>query len=313
MTIAMAEEPISETASSAHLNAEADEQDDGLLPFTEVRPRLFGIAYRMLGSAAEAEDLVQDVWMRWQCTDREAVQDPPAYLATITTRLAINVVKSARSRREEYFGIWLPEPVDTSADPGLGAQRSQALEFAVLLLLERLAPNERAAYILREAFDYAYDEIGEILKVSEANARQMVTRARKHITEGRRRPVEAVARRRLLNKFIAAAQKGELAALEALFASDVVSYSDGGGLVRAAGKPITGRARGAKFISAVATHFWRGVTVSVVEANGQGCALISRGGAVVALVTVGASEEGIDQIMWMLRPSKLAGVLPPLT
>jgi len=237
----------------------------------------------------------------------------PAYLTKITTRLAVNVVKTARSRREAYFGFWLPEPVDTSADPGLGAQRGEALEFAVLLLLERLAPTERAAYILREAFDYPYDEIGEILKVSEANARQLVTRARKHIAEGRRRRVDAVEQRRLLDTFIAAAQKGELAPLEALFASDVVSYSDGGGLVRAAGKPITGRERVARFISAVATHFWRGVTVSVVEANGQGCALISRDGAVVALVTVGASEEGIDQIMWMLRPSKLAGVLPSLT
>ena len=159
----------------------------------------------MLGSAAEAEDLVQDVWMRWQCTDREAVQNPPAYLSMITTRLAINLVKSARSRREEYFGIWLPEPVDTSADPGLGAQRSQALELAVLLLLERLAPNERAAYILREAFDYAYDEIGEILKVSGANARQLVSRARKHITEGRSRRVDAVGFERQLPSMIAAA------------------------------------------------------------------------------------------------------------
>lgn len=285
-------------------------QDDGLGAFFGVRPRLFGIAYRMLGSAAEAEDLVQDVWMRWQSTDRKTVQDAPAYLATITTRLAINVVQSARSRREEYFGIWLPEPVDTSADPALGALRSEALEFAVLLLLERLAPTERAAYILREAFDYPYDEIGEILRVSEANARQLVTRARKHIAEGRRRRVDVVEQRRLLDTFIAAAQKGELASLEALFTSDVVSYSDGGGLVRAAGKPIIGRERVARFISAAATHFWRGVTVSVVEANGQGCALISRDGTVVALITIDASEEGIDQIMWMLRPSKLAGVSP---
>jgi RNA polymerase sigma factor (sigma-70 family) len=136
-------------------------QDDGLGAFSSVRPRLFGIAYRMLGSAAEAEDLVQDVWMRWQSTDRKAVQDAPAYLATITTRLAINGLQSARSRREAYFGIWLPEPVDTSADPGLGAQRSEALELAVLLLLERLAPTERAAYVLREAFDYPYEEIGD--------------------------------------------------------------------------------------------------------------------------------------------------------
>jgi RNA polymerase sigma-70 factor (TIGR02957 family) len=288
-------------------------QDDGLGAFIGVRPRLFGIAYRMLGSAAEAEDLVQDVWMRWQFTDRNAVQDAPAYLATIATRLALNVVQSARSRREEYFGVWLPEPIDTSADPGLGAQRGEALEFAVLLLLERLAPKERAAYILREAFDYPYDEIGVILKVSVANARQLVTRARKHIAEGRSRRVDAVEQRRLLDTFIAAARKGNLALLEALFASDVVSYADGGGLVRAAGKPITGRERVARFISTFATHFWSGVTVSVVKANGQGCALISRGDAVVALVTVDASEEGIDQIIWMLRPSKLTGVLPPLT
>jgi RNA polymerase sigma-70 factor (ECF subfamily) len=244
-------------------------QDDGLEAFFGVRPRLFGIAYRMLGSAAEAEDLVQDVWMRWQSTDRKAVQDAPAYLATITTRLTLNVVQSARSRREAYLGIW--EPVDTSADPGLGAQRGEALEFAMLLLLERLVPTERAAYILREAFDYPYDEIGEILKVSEAYARQLVTRARKHIAEGRRRRVDAVEQRRLLDTFIAAAQKGELAPLESLFASDVVSYSDG--LGRAAGKPISGRERVARFISAVATHFWKGVTVSVVEANGQGVPL----------------------------------------
>jgi RNA polymerase sigma-70 factor (TIGR02957 family) len=287
---------------------EAAAQDDGLGVFFGARPRLFGIAYRMLGSTAEAEDLVQDVWMRWQSTDRKAVQDAPAYLATITTRLAINVVQSARSRREAYFGIWLPEPVDTSADPALGAQRGEALELAVLLLLERLAPTERAAYILREAFDYPYDEIGEILRVTEANARQLVTRARKHIAEGRPRRVDAVEQRRLLDTFIAAAQKGELAPLEALLASDVVSYSDGGGVVRAAGKPIMGRERVARFVSAVASHFWSGVTVAMVEANGQGCALISRDGFVIALVTVGGSAEGIDQIMWMLRPSKLAGM-----
>jgi len=182
-----------------------------------MRPRLFGIAYRMLGSAAEAEDLVQDVWLRWQPTDCKIVQDVPAYLATITTRLAINVVQSARSRREKCIGTCLPEPVDASADPVLGAQRGEALELAVLLLLERLTAPERAAYILREAFDYPYEEIGEILKVSEANSRQLVTRARKHIAEGRRRRVDAVEQRRLLDTFIVAAQKGELAPLEALF------------------------------------------------------------------------------------------------
>ena len=129
-----------------------------------VRPRLFGIAYRMLGSAVEAEDVVQDVWVRWQTADRSVVRDAPAFLATTTTRLAINVIQSARSRRETSVGPWLPEPVDTNADPGLGAERSEALEVAVLILLEKLSPTQRAAYILRKAFDYSYREIAKILR-----------------------------------------------------------------------------------------------------------------------------------------------------
>lgn len=262
----------------------------------------------MLGSVAEADDLVQDVWLRWQSTNRSVIQDPPAYLATTTTRLAINVAQSARVRREIYVGTWLPEPVDTSNDPWLGAERGEALELAVLLLLEKLAPTERAAYILREAFDYPYDQIAEVVHVSEENARQLVSRARKHIAEGRSRQVSAGDQRRLLDAFIAAARTGDLAALENLFASDIVSYSDGGGLVRAAHKPVIGRDRVAKFISAFSSHFWTGITLSPVEANGQRCMLMRRDGSVVALATIGASEHGIDHIMWIMRPSKLVGI-----
>jgi RNA polymerase sigma factor (sigma-70 family) len=160
------------------------------------RPRLFGIAYRTLGSAAEAEDLVQDVWLRWQTTDRTVVLDAPAFLATMTTRLAINLTQSARSRHETYIGTWLPEPVDTGDDPYLGAERGEALEFAVLLLLEKLSPTERAAYVLREAFDYPYQQIADILKLTGANTRQFVTRARTHIADGRCAPVSAAEQRR---------------------------------------------------------------------------------------------------------------------
>lgn len=134
--------------------------------FAEVRGRLFGIAYRMLGSATEAEDLVQEVWMRWQAYDRATVDNPAAFLATTITRLAINELQSARVRRETYVGPWLPEPVDTGADPYLGAERGEALSLAVLLLLERLSPTERAAYVLREAFDYPYPQIAEIVGLS---------------------------------------------------------------------------------------------------------------------------------------------------
>ena len=211
-------------------DAETDKHDDGLSAFAPVRPRLFGIAYRMLGSAAEAEDIVQDVWLRWQSMNRSTVENPPAYLATTTTRLCINLSQSAHSRRETYIGTWLPEPVDTSADPGIGAERGEALKLAVLLLLEKLSPTERAAYILREAFDYPYGQIADILQLEEANVRQLVSRARRHIEDGRRTPVSSGEQRRLLEAFIAAAQKADMAALEGLFAEDVASYSDGGGL-----------------------------------------------------------------------------------
>jgi RNA polymerase sigma factor (sigma-70 family) len=170
---------------------EASTDDDGLSAFLNVRPRLFGIAYRMLGSAAAAEDIVQDVWVRWQTTDRSVVRDTAAFLATTTTRLAINVINSARSRRETYMAPSRPEPVDTSADPALGAERSEALEFAVLLL-EKLSPTGRAAYVLREAFDYSYREIADVLRLGEANTRQLVTRARQHLAAGRCAPPQHV-------------------------------------------------------------------------------------------------------------------------
>lgn len=234
--------------------------DDGLSDFVSVRPRLFGIAYRMLGSADAAEDIVQDAWVRWQTTDRSVVRNAPAFLATTTTRLAINVAQSARSRREAYVGSWLPEPLDTSADPGLGAERGEALEFAVLILLGKLSPMERAAYVLREAFDYPHRQIADILHLSEANTRQLVTRARKHISDGRHAPVSSVERKRLLKAFTAAAQKGDLLALEGLFASDIVSSSDGGGVVHGVRLPVVGRDRLSKFIAAVASHFRTGVT-----------------------------------------------------
>ena len=203
--------------------------DDALSAFVSVRRRLFGIAYRILATSAEAEDIVQDVWLRWQTTDRSVILDAPAFLATITTRLAINLAQSARSRHETYIGTWLPAPVDTSDDPHLGAERGEALELAVLLLLEKLSPTERAAYVLREVFDYSYQGIADVLKLTEANIRQLVSRGRKHISDGRRAIVSAGEQRRLLVAFIDAAQKGDTAGLEELFAADSISYADGAG------------------------------------------------------------------------------------
>jgi RNA polymerase sigma-70 factor (TIGR02957 family) len=281
--------------------------DDGLSAFGPVRARLFGIAYRMLGSAAEAEDIVQDVWMRWQSTNRSTIENPPAFLVTTTARLCINANKSAHSRHETYVGTWLPEPVDTSSDPGIGAERGEAVKLAVLLLLEKLSPTERAAFVLREAFDYSYGQIADILQMDEANIRQLVSRAHKHIADGRRASVSPGEQRRLLEAFVAAAQGGDLATLEGLLAEDVVSYSDGGGLVRAAGVPVTGRTRVATFVNAISTWCWKGVTLDWVEINGQAAVLVS-GNDAPWLATIDASEQGINEIMWFLRPSKLAAI-----
>ena len=222
--MATAGEPLSQTASSPHLDIVTGEHDDGLSAFARVRRRLFGIAYRMLGRTAEAEDIVQDVWLQWQSTNRSVVENPPAFLATTATRLCINLAQSAHSRRETCIGMSLPEPVNTSTDPGSGAEREEALKLAVQELLEKLSPTERAAYVLREAFDYSYCQIACILQMEEANTRQLVSRARKHIADGRRTSVTSDEQRRFLEAFIAAAQKGDMAGLEGLFLEDVVSY-----------------------------------------------------------------------------------------
>jgi len=306
--MAFAGNPFTESVSFFPVHRETNMDEDGLSVFVSVRPRLYGIAYRMLGSAAEAEDIVQDVWLRWQSTNRDVILNPAAYLATTTTRLCIHVATSARARRETYVGPWLPEPVDTSADPGLGAERGEALQLAVLILLEKLSPTERAAYVLREAFDYPYCEIAEIVRTEKANVRQLVSRARKHIAEARCAPVSSAEQHRLLHAFIDAARQGNMAALENLFAEDVASYSDGGGLVRAARIPVFGRQRVAKFIASLASHFWTGVTLKWAAVNGQSSILMIRGDTAVALATINASAQGIDQIMWFMRPSKLTAV-----
>src|SRR3954466_6850136 len=207
--------------------------------FNEARPRLFGIAYRMLGSVAEAEDIVQEAWVRWQGTDRTAVRNPAGFLTTVTTRLAINTAESARVRREKYVGPWLPEPVDTSADPSLGAENAEALESAVLVLLERVRPDQRAAYVLREAFGYSYDEVAGILNTSAANARQLVSRAKKSVQSDRKEPVDPARHRTLLEAFVAAARDGDVKRLEQVLSAEVVSTTDSAGEApRAARRPV---------------------------------------------------------------------------
>lgn len=279
--------------------------DEAVKIFDAHRRRLFGIAYRMLSSVADAEDIVQETWIRWQSTDRAQIREPVAFLTTVATRLAINVLQSSHTRRETYIGPWLPEPVNTDDDPALGAERAEALQFAMLLTLEKLTPTERAAYILREAFDYPYPRIAEIISSSVVSARQLVSRARAHLSSARETTVDPAAQRRLLEAFLTAARKGDAQQLEALFAADVVSYTDGNGVKLAARIPVVGRVRVAKFVAAFAHHFWTGKSIGWVNVNGQPAATLIEDGMVTTMVTLTASAEGILQLLWVMSPQKL--------
>ena len=214
----------------------------------------FGVAYRMLGSVSEAEDVAQEALLR--LTRQEGpIDQPAAWMTTVVTRLSINVLRSARARRESYIGPWLPEPLveDPAPGPASRAELADSLSLALLVLLERLSPLERAAYLLREVFGYAYAEIAGIIEQSEVNSRQLVTRARKHLEASRPRfDADEAARDALLERFLAAAEEGNLEALEELLAKDAVLYADSGGKARAPQEPLFGAAQIARFMAAVA-------------------------------------------------------------
>ncbi|GAB17208.1 putative RNA polymerase ECF-type sigma factor [Gordonia effusa NBRC 100432] len=289
------------------MNRESD-LADAVAVFDESRPRLFGIAYRMLGSVVEAEDIVSEAWLRWQQTDRGGIRNPPAYLTTVTTRLAINTLDSARFTRESYLGPWLPEPVDTSADPTLGAETAEALDHAVLVLLESLPSDQRAAYVLREAFAYDHEQIADVLSTTAANSRQLVSRARKHVGAQRKMPVDPAEHRSLLDAFVAAAQDGDLRRLEEVLAGDVVSISDGAGIApRAARRPVIGIDKVARMVAGFA-DWWIDTTVISVNTNGAPSAVIRRGNQTLAVLTISASPSGIERLHWVMAPDKLTAL-----
>jgi RNA polymerase sigma-70 factor, ECF subfamily len=224
--------------------------DDALSAFLGIRARLLGIAHRILKSAAEAEDLVQDVWVRWQTTDRSTVRDAAAFLVTMTTHLAINVIRCARSRRQSSFGSSFQESVDTCPDPQVKVEQSEKLRGAVVLLLEKLSPAERAAYVLRVAFDYSYREIANILRLEEANVRQLVTRARQHVADGQHCSVNSAAQQSFLTAFLAAAQKGALAKFESFLTGSTI------GKVRKSKRPLRTNSTLTGHITVPLQEFW---------------------------------------------------------
>lgn len=213
--------------------------------FQQHRGRLFGLAYRMLGTPADAEDVLHDAWLRWQAQDIAALDDPEAWLVTVTTRIALDRLRRAKTERAHYPGPWLPEPIDPStATPEAALEHSETLTLSFLLLLERLTPEERAAFLLHEVFDYSHGEAAAILDISEDACRQRAHRAKARLREGRPRfEVDAQAQRRLLERFVAAMRQPTKETLQALFAADAVHIADGGGVARATLRPIRGAER----------------------------------------------------------------------
>ncbi|GAA3775366.1 RNA polymerase sigma-70 factor [Streptomyces phyllanthi] len=277
--------------------------------FESHRPRLFGLAYRMLGSAADAEDAVQDAYLRFSGTDRTAVEQPAAWLAKVVTNLCLNRLTSARARREQYPGTWLPEPVTTyggTLGPLESAEQRDAVSMALLVLLERLTPTERAVYVLREAFAYGHREIAAVLDLSEANCRQLYRRAARRVTapEGR---FETTPERQeeLVTSFLAAARDGDMAGLEKLLTVDATWWSDGGGKVSAALRPIEGRDKVVRFLAGGRERFAAGLDYTVAEINGATALVAWAGDTLVGIVAFEVRDGLIAHMRAVLNPDKL--------
>src|SRR5215203_547848 len=281
--------------------------------FDELRPSAFAIAYRMLGSVSEAEDAVQEGFVRLYRARAggERIESPRAYLSTVVSRLSLDQLRSARVRRETYVGEWLPEPLLASADddPARKAELADSLSLAFLVLLESLTPEQRAAFLLREVFDYPYKQIAPIIGTGEDNARQLVARARKHVDEGRPR-FEASQQRReqLARSSLAAVSNGDLHALEELLAHDVVLHGDGGGRVRAITRPVHGRAKVARMLLAGmrAGEPFGGWSLREVQVNGQPGAVVSdAAGKLIAVVVLDIADGRIQAVRAIGNPDKL--------
>lgn len=281
--------------------------------FEQYRVLLFSIAYRMTGSASDAEDLVQEAYLRYQASVQQEIVSLKAYLSTIITRLALDHLKSARVAREQYIGAWLPEPILTSDHVGLPLahlEQQEALSLAFLRLLETLSPPERAVLLLHDVFGYSFREIGGMLEKSPANCRQIFHRAGQALNERRARfKPEPQRHRQLLSSFLSAAQAGDMAALISLLAQDVVSWSDGGGKVQSNLAPIHGQQPVARFWSfwlSAARNDPRRVTVTLDEINGSPAILFWDAGRLAVVVGLAVSAAGIHEIDALLNPDKLA-------
>ncbi len=278
--------------------------------FEDQRTQLFGIAYRMLGSVMDAEDVVQDAWLRYQRMDTQP-EHPAAYLRTVVTNLSLDRLKSARVQREQYIGEWLPEPLRTAeGNPADDVQRAESVSMALLVVLESLSPLERAVFILREVFDYDYADIARMLDRSEATCRKHLSRARSHVQAARSRfDVSAEAHDRLVTQFIDAVQQGDIQGVVSLLADDATLTSDGGGVVTAATRPVLGRERIGAFLAGLYAKAQRDgltITVEAVQLNGQtGLLMRDAAGQVTLAATFEVGAGTITTLRLVRNPAKL--------
>jgi RNA polymerase sigma-70 factor, ECF subfamily len=298
------------------------EESDGTAVFEEHRPVLLGVAYRMLGRVADAEDVVQDTWLRWASADRAAVRQPRAFLVRVTTRLALDRLRSAQSRRETYVGPWLPEPLptDVRSEPVPdGAERvmlAESVSVAVLVVLESLSPLERAVFVLREAFGFPHEEIAAVLDRSTAAVRQLAARARAHVAQRSPRfEVDPAQQRELTLRFLDAASRGDIDGLLELLAADAHLVADGGGKAKAPLRTITSAGKVARFIAAVGEQGAADLDFAFTELNGVAAAVGSLGGkpSAVLLLDVAGDVAGdrIQCVYLLANPDKLAHLRVP--
>ena len=277
--------------------------------FEHYRMLLFSIAYRMTGSASDAEDLVQETYLRYQASENSDIISLKAYLTTIVTRLALNYLQSAHVTREQYLGTWLPEPILTSEDggfPGAALEQQETLSLAFLRLLEALSPPERAVFLLHEVFDYPFSEIGVMLSKSPANCRQILHRARQALQDKRARfEPEQQRQRQLLLSFLSASQAGNMDAMTNLLAQDAVSWSDGGGKVQTNLKPLYGQQAVARFWLSVTRKNQQPLTETLAEINGSPAILFWEEDRLAGVISLSLSAVGIQEIFALLNPEKL--------
>jgi RNA polymerase sigma-70 factor (ECF subfamily) len=275
--------------------------------FEQERRRLFTLAYGFLGSRAEAEDVVQEAWIRWQRSESDDIREPAAWLTTATARLALDHLRSARVKRETYPGVWLPEPIVEAPSAETSLLAKSDLTFAFVFIMERLGAEERAAFVLREVFDHSYREIGEILGRTEASSRQMVKRAREKVREDRpEKDADRNASQQVIRKFVAALGSGDEEALLQLIAPNAELYGDGGGKVPAIANPLFGADRIIRFLNGLHRKFAGQFSYRRVNVNGAPGVIVLRDGAVLLVASYQVEEGRVTHLFHILNPDKIA-------